>query len=87
MAQFWHLPWPNPEAGRICPGKKDLLWGLLANDLLGFHTRCHCGNVLAMVDRELEVRVDRDRSSVFHDEGTETLGVVGIERNLHESSW
>ena len=47
--------------------------GLLANDLLGFHIRYHCDNFLATVDRELEIRVDRERSSVFHHNGVETL--------------
>jgi len=73
IAQFWHIPWPNPEAFRICPWKHEILWGLLANDLLGFHIRYHCDNFLATVDRELEVRVDRERLSVFHHNGVETL--------------
>lgn len=73
IAQFWHIPWPNPEAFRICPWKQEILWGLLANDLFGFHIRYHCDNFLATVDRELEVRVDRERSSVFHHNGVETL--------------
>jgi trehalose 6-phosphate synthase len=73
VAQFWHIPWPNPESFRICPWKKEILWGLLANDLLGFHIRYHCDNFLATVDRELEVRVDRERLSVFHHNGIETL--------------
>jgi trehalose 6-phosphate synthase len=73
VTQFWHIPWPNPEAFRICPWKQDILWGLLANDLLGFHIRYHCDNFLATVERELEVRVDRERSSVFHHNGVETL--------------
>jgi trehalose 6-phosphate synthase len=73
VAQFWHIPWPNPEAFRICPWKQDILWGLLANDVLGFHIRYHCDNFLATVDRELEVRLDRERSSVFHHNGVETL--------------
>lgn len=73
VAQFWHIPWPNSEAFRICPWKHDVLWGLLANDLLGFHIRYHCDNFLATVERELEVRVDRERSSVFHHDGIETL--------------
>ena len=34
------------------PWKQDILWGLLANDLLGFHIRYHCDNFLATVDRE-----------------------------------
>ena len=73
VAQFWHVPWPNPEAFRICPWKHEILWGLLANDLLGFHIRYHCNNFLATVERELEVRVDRERLSVFHHNGIETL--------------
>ena len=73
VAQFWHIPWPNPEAFRICPWKHEILWGLLANDLLGFHIRYHCDNFLATVERELEVRIDRERSSVFHHDGVETL--------------
>ncbi|MGH7965353.1 MAG: alpha,alpha-trehalose-phosphate synthase (UDP-forming) [Candidatus Binatia bacterium] len=73
VAQFWHIPWPNPEAFRICPWKHEILLGLLANDLLGFHIRYHCDNFLATVDRELEVRVDRERLSVFHHNGVETL--------------
>lgn len=73
VAQFWHIPWPNPEAFRICPWKQEILWGLLANDVLGFHIRYHCDNFLATVERELEVRVDRERSSVFHHDGIETL--------------
>lgn len=73
VAQFWHIPWPNPEAFRICPWKHEMLWGLLANDLLGFHIRYHCDNFLATVERELEVRIDRERSSVFHHNGIETL--------------
>ena len=72
VAQFWHIPWPNPEAFRVCPQAEDLLWGLLGNDILGFHVRSHCLNFLDSVDRFLEVRVDRERLSVFKS-GRETL--------------
>jgi trehalose-6-phosphate synthase len=72
IAQFWHIPWPNPESFRICPQAEDLLWGLLGNDILGFHVRYHCLNFLDSVDRFLEVRVDRERLSVFKS-GRETL--------------
>jgi len=65
VAQFWHIPWPNPEAFRVCPQAEELLWGLLGNDILGFHIRYHCLNFMDSVDRFLEVRVDRERLSVF----------------------
>ncbi len=70
--QFWHIPWPNPEAFRICPWKTEILEGLLANDLLAFHIPYHGLNFLETIDRELESRIDRERSTVyFH--GSPTL--------------
>ncbi len=65
VAQFWHIPWPNPEAFRICPWQDDILNGLLGNDLLGFHIRYHCDNFLDTVDRAIESRVDRERYEVI----------------------
>jgi len=71
VALFWHIPWPNPEVFRICPQKKRLLEGLLANDLLGFHLRYHCHNFLDSVNQELEAKVNREESSVtYHDHKT-----------------
>jgi trehalose 6-phosphate synthase len=72
VAQFWHIPWPNPEAFRVCPQAEELLRGLLGNDILGFHTRSHCLNFLDSVDRFLEARVDHERLSIFRS-GKETL--------------
>ncbi|MFC1870263.1 trehalose-6-phosphate synthase [Chloroflexota bacterium] len=65
-AQFWHIPWPNPEAFRICPWQEEILHGLLGNDLLGFHIRYHCNNFLETVDREIEAKIDRDRYEVVY---------------------
>ena len=64
VAQFWHIPWPNPEAFRICPWQNELLDGLLGNDLLGFHIRYHCNNFMDTVDRAMEARVDRERYEI-----------------------
>ncbi len=68
VAQFWHIPWPNYEAFRICPQKKEILEGLLANDLLGFHIRYHCDNFWDVIDREIESKIDRERFSVVRGE-------------------
>jgi len=62
--QFWHIPWPTPEVFKICPWKKEILKGLLANDLLGFHTNTHCANFLNTVDRNLESKIDRGASTI-----------------------
>jgi len=64
IAQFWHIPWPNPEVFRICPWRQEILDGMLGNDILGFHIRYHCENFIATVDRELEARPDRELTAV-----------------------
>jgi alpha,alpha-trehalose-phosphate synthase [UDP-forming] len=66
LAQFWHIPWPNPEVFRICPWKEEILEGLLGNDILGFHIRYHCEQFMATVDRELEARPDSERSAIVY---------------------
>lgn len=65
VCQFWHIPWPNPEAFRICPWGETLLSGLLGNDLLAFHIQYHCNNFLETVDRTLESRVDYEHFAVW----------------------
>jgi len=64
-AHFWHIPWPNYETFRICPNRREILKGLLYNDLLGFHIRHHCDNFLEVIDRELESRIDREKFAVI----------------------
>ncbi|MBN1282344.1 MAG: trehalose-6-phosphate synthase [Proteobacteria bacterium] len=72
VAQFWHIPWPNPEIFRICPWSHEILEGMLGNDLLGFHIRWHCDNFMNTVDLILESRIDRESSTVFHHGGLST---------------
>ena len=64
VAQFWHIPWPNPEKFLVCPWAKDVLDGMLGNDLLGFHTQADCNNFLETIDRALECRIDREKFAV-----------------------
>jgi trehalose 6-phosphate synthase len=65
VCQFWHIPWPNREAFRVCPWGEDILHGLLGNDLLGFHVQYHCNNFLDTVDRTLESRVDYENFAAW----------------------
>jgi len=65
-AQFWHIPWPNPEAFRICPWKEEILGGLLSNDIMGFHIRYHCFNFMDTVDRTLESRIDKEQNEITY---------------------
>jgi trehalose 6-phosphate synthase len=64
VALFWHIPWPNPETFGICPWRTEILQSMLQADILGFHTRYHCQNFLAAVDRYIESHIDREHSTV-----------------------
>jgi len=61
VVQFWHIPWPNREAFRVCPWQEEILDGLLGNDLLAFHIQYHCNNFLETVDRSMEAKVDMEQ--------------------------
>lgn len=64
IAVFWHIPWPNAETFGVCPWKEEMLTHLLAADILGFHTRHHCQNFLASVDRFIECQIDHEHMTV-----------------------
>ncbi len=64
VAHFWHIPWPNPETFRVCPWGREILDGMLGNDLMSFHIQYHCNNFLETVDRTLECRIDREQFGV-----------------------
>jgi alpha,alpha-trehalose-phosphate synthase [UDP-forming] len=64
VAHFWHIPWPHPETFRVCPWGREILDGMLGNDLMAFHIQHHCNNFLETVDRTLECRIDRERFAV-----------------------
>ena len=64
IALFWHIPWPNPEVFSVCPYQEEILDGMLACDLLGFHVQYHCNNFLDTVNRTLECRIDAEKSNI-----------------------
>lgn len=66
LMHFWHIPWPAWDVFRICPQSTELIEGLLANDLLGFHLPRHVDNFLDCAERELGAEVDREDGLVEH---------------------
>ncbi len=72
IALFWHIPWPNPEVFSTCPYQKQILEGMLACDLIGFHVQSHCNNFLETANKLLESRIDTEKFSVVRS-GKETL--------------
>jgi trehalose 6-phosphate synthase/phosphatase len=70
LAHFWHIPFPPLELFRIATNGAELLEGLLANDLLGFHLPLFCDNFLRCVESVLDVPVDWDRRAVVRSRHT-----------------
>jgi len=70
---FWHLPWPSWDVFRVCPRAVAVLDGLLANDLLGFHTPAYCRNFLDCAERALDAAVDRVNGIVRYRGGSTTI--------------
>lgn len=58
VSLFWHIPWPSYDVFRICPQRKEVLEGLLANDLLGFQMDSFKVNFMRCVESELNAGID-----------------------------
>jgi len=63
-ALFWHIPWPYPDRLRICPWRRELLAGLLSNDLLAFQLERDRRNFLIAAEEELEAEIESENSRV-----------------------
>lgn len=68
LAHFWHIPFPPLEVFRIATQGRELLQGLLANDLVGFHLPLFCDNFLRCAESVLETSVDWEHRAI-HLEG------------------
>jgi trehalose 6-phosphate synthase len=63
-ALFWHIPWPYPDRLRICPWRRELVAGLLANDLIAFQLERDRRNFLMAAEEELHAEVEIESSRV-----------------------
>lgn len=52
-AQFWHIPWPLEGVLRVCPWRKEILDGILGNDLFGVHVPAYAERFIAGAERQL----------------------------------
>lgn len=95
LHHFVHIPWTQSDSWRVLPNRirEELFHGLLANDIVGFHTQAYRRNFLQCCRDLLDLEVDFERGTVEH-EGREvwvrsyplpidsraTLAVAGSER-------
>jgi trehalose 6-phosphate synthase/phosphatase len=87
LAFFLHIPFPPYDVFRVLPWDRELLRGLLACDLIGFHVRGYARNFLDCVERSLGARVDHSAMLVEYGNRTTRIGAfpLGIEFSLFES--
>ena len=63
---FWHIPWPPYDVFRICPQRKEVLAGLLANDLIGFQIDSFSENFMECANAELGADIDYRNGVVLY---------------------
>jgi trehalose 6-phosphate synthase len=68
LHHFVHIPWSQPDSWRVLPTRirGAVFDGLLANDIIGFHTVAYCINFLRCCDELLEAEVDYANGEVHH---------------------
>ena len=54
LAHFWHIPFPPLEIFRVATNAPDLLRGLLANDVAGFHLPLFADNFMRCAESVVE---------------------------------
>lgn len=87
IGMFWHIPWPTWEVFRILPQKKEILESMLACDFIAFHRGYQASNFLETVERELEVRIDRERNKIHYKDHATTVThlPLGIDNDVIRS--
>jgi trehalose 6-phosphate synthase len=77
-ALFWHIPWPYPDRLRICPWRREILAGLLANDLVAFQLERDRRNFVLAVEDELDAEVDSNGQRIWFRDRVSTVTSVPI---------
>ena len=88
VAFFLHIPFPPYDLFRLLPWDRELLRGLLASDLIGFHVDAYARNFLDCAERLLGARVDHEAMLVEHGDRTVQIGAfpIGIDFEFFESA-
>ncbi|MEZ4286603.1 MAG: trehalose-6-phosphate synthase [Polyangiales bacterium] len=69
---FCHVPWPPAHMFGILPWRQEILEGLLASDVIGFHIDEYVQYFLECVERFTDYKVSRNKISV----GDRTVSVI-----------
>jgi trehalose 6-phosphate synthase len=66
LHHFVHIPWSQSDSWRVLPSvmREDIYHGILANDIVGFHTSSYRRNFLQCCEDLLDLEVDRERGLI-----------------------
>ncbi len=66
LHHFIHIPWTQSDSWRVLPSRirQEIFAGLLANDIIGFHTRSYRRNFLQCCRDLMDLEVDFERGVV-----------------------
>jgi trehalose 6-phosphate synthase len=66
LHHFVHIPWTQSDSWRVLPSRirEEIFGGLLANDIIGFHTRSYRRNFLQCCRDLMDLDVDFERGVV-----------------------
>jgi trehalose 6-phosphate synthase len=69
LHHFIHIPWTQSDSWRVLPRamREELFGGLLANDIIGFHTSSYRRNFLQCCEDLLDLDVDHAAGIVHHE--------------------
>jgi len=72
LHHFVHIPWTQPDAWRVLPRdiREDIFEGVLANDIIAFHTRAYRRNFMHCCRELFDLDVD-EKAGIVHFEGRE----------------
>jgi trehalose 6-phosphate synthase len=73
LHHFIHIPWTQPDAWRVLPKamREEIFNGVLANDIVGFHTRSYRWNFLQCCRDLMDLEVDFQNGIVHAPDGRE----------------
>jgi len=81
IAFFLHIPFPPFDVFRLLPWARELLRGLLACNLVGFHIESYARNFLDCVEQLVDAEVDREQGCIRQAGGETRVGAfpIGID--------
>ncbi len=65
IAFYWHIPFPPPDVFSVLPWSRQVLHGLLGNDLIAFHTRTYLENFIACAKKYFSLKVNPEHGLIW----------------------